>query len=62
MHRKPFNRKGGREQFPACSGLLQRDDLVPTMEHRDKTDLPANTRMAKINERFANGLKSVRSW
>ena len=33
--------------------------LVPGMEHRDKTDLSAQTSAAKINERFANGFKEM---
>src|SRR5881409_4527773 len=33
--------------------------LVPGMQHRDKTDLSAKTRAAKINERFTDGFKEM---
>jgi len=29
------------------------------MEHRDETDLSAKTRVAELNERFANGFKEM---
>ena len=33
--------------------------LVPGMEHRDETDLSAETGVVKLNERFANGFKEM---
>src|SRR4029434_4573465 len=33
--------------------------LVPGMQHRDETDLSAQTSVAKINERFADGFKEM---
>jgi hypothetical protein len=29
------------------------------MQHRDETDLSAKTGVAKLNERFTNGLKEI---
>jgi hypothetical protein len=29
------------------------------MQHRDETDLTAKTRVAKVNERFADGFKEM---
>ena len=34
-------------------------DLVLGMEHRDQTDLSTQARVAKLNERFADGFKEM---
>ena len=33
--------------------------LVPGMEHRDETDLSAQTLVDKLQERFADGFKEI---
>ena len=33
--------------------------LVPSMQHRNETDLSAETRVAEVNERFADGFKEM---
>jgi hypothetical protein len=33
--------------------------LILGMEHRDETDLSAETSVTKINERFANGFEEM---
>jgi len=33
--------------------------LIPGMEHRDETDLPAQMGVAEFNERFTDGFKEM---
>lgn len=33
--------------------------LVPSMQHRNETDLSAQRRVAEVNERFADGFKEM---